>query len=178
MPGTRIGFKIIPQIFNSIPIHQHELDLQTFKASILQPYDTWSITYFFIKKKKILFPLCQRFIYAIKYHIIIKYMHNYKNFWMSFKNVFNVLSWDRNKLFFSEKEMKTSKCKEGTHSSSSGSYPVTYFSNSKDINLKPIKTSSMTPSLKPGALKHTETQLHSNCASSYTAFSLGISLKY
>lgn len=92
---------------------------------------------FLYKEKKILFPLCQRFIYAIKYHIIIKYMHNYKNFWMSFKNVFNVLSWDRNKLFFSEKEMKTSKCKEGTHSSSSGSYPVTYFSDSKDINLKP-----------------------------------------
>lgn len=38
--------------------------------------------------------------------------------------------------FFSEKEMKTSKRKEGTHSSSSESYPITYFSNSKNINLK------------------------------------------
>lgn len=62
---------------------------------------------------------------------------------------------------FSEKEMKTSKRKEGTHSSSSESYPVTYFSNSKNINLKRIKTSSTTPSLKHGALKHIQTQLHS-----------------
>lgn len=69
--------------------------------------------------------------------------------------------------FFSEKEMKTSKRKEGTHSSSSESYPVIYFLNSKNINLKPIKTSSTTPSLKHGALTHTYRH-------SYTAFSLGI----
>lgn len=55
---------------------------------------------------------------------------------MSFKNVFNVLSLVSNKLFFSEKEMKTFKCKEGTHSSIVEASLVTYFSNSKSINLK------------------------------------------
>lgn len=52
MSGTRTGFKIIPQIFNSIPIHQHELDLQTFKASIIQHYDTWVNNLVLESKKK------------------------------------------------------------------------------------------------------------------------------
>lgn len=81
--------------------------------------------------------------------------------------MFSMFSHEIEINFFSEKEMKTSKRKEGTHSSSSESYPVTYFSNSKNINLKPIKTSSTTPSLKHGALTHTYRH-------GYTAFSLGI----
>lgn len=76
MPGTRIEFKIVPQRFNSTLIYQHELDLRTFKVSIIQHYDTWVNNLFLKKKKNSLSPISE--VCAITHDIIIKYMH--KNF--------------------------------------------------------------------------------------------------
>lgn len=69
-PGTRTEFKIIPQRLNFIPIHQHELDLQTLRQLSLNIMTHRSVIYFF-KKKKISF---SPFIRGVGYPI----SHNYK----------------------------------------------------------------------------------------------------
>lgn len=70
-PGTRTEFKIIPQRLNFIPIHQHELDLQTLRQLSLNIMTHRSVIYFFKKEKK---NSSSPFIRGIGYPI----SHNYK----------------------------------------------------------------------------------------------------
>lgn len=58
MPGTRTEVKVLSQRLDSIPIHQHQLDLQTLKAGVTQHYDTWvnNLVLFF---KKLFSPISE-----------------------------------------------------------------------------------------------------------------------
>lgn len=90
---------------------------------------------------------------------------------MSFKNV-SMFSLDRNKLFFSEKELKTHQGKK-RHSQFQQwkKYLATCFLNSKSISPN-YKTSLTAPSLKPGHQTYTDIR-YLLCASRSTEVTLG-----